>query len=701
MGARRGNRANVRISGWFVVAAALLASSVVPAVAFAAARDGDTRILHFESLDRASLASSVTTLRKSDNGTQRQLQFDAYSRTFTLNVDTNDALAGNIAPVQSKLRSPTLQLYQGQIDGDARSWVRLALKGDELHGMLWDGTEMYVIEPAAQVLDALVSPPGDASATIIFRLADVVMDPATTACAAETTSVSGAVAMSKLIAELKGTPALMQATNPARELRISVLGDAPFLQGYAGTQAARDALLMRLNNVDGIFTSQLGIRIRADGLYVNDAASDPLSDASAPNTLLAELGKLRKRSPELNSRGLTHLFTGRDLDGTTIGMAYVDSLCQAEQGVGFTQVQSTWRDSLVAAHEVGHNFGADHDGDAAGSCPAAAAGFLMAASVNGNDQFSQCSLDRMRPRANAAKCITALPPANVAVPRDLGTVRQPLAAAFAWDLVVSNSGGLSAADVRAELLVPPVMHIDDAYVSGGSCTSGAGVIQCQLGEIAGGAARAVHLVLRSEVIGSSSISARIQSSSDASSANNSGDGTIVIEPEADLGVSLDGPGAASTTDAFVVSYTVTNQALVSAADIVLTITAPAGVTAAQPTLANGNCAIDAAAVRCTLESLAPGASAAGTVALSATVAGNLALRASVSGSYVDPNSVNDLADLSVSVGGAAQRAEEQGRGGGGATNLLFLLATAALARLRRRTAEDTLARVPHPPASGA
>jgi Metallo-peptidase family M12/Domain of unknown function DUF11 len=695
MGARRGNRADVRIGWWFVVAVAMAAPSVAPSVAFAAARDGDTRILHFEPLDRASLASSVTTLRKSDDGTRRQLQFDAYSRTFTLNVDTNDALHGDVARVQSKLRNPTLQLYQGQIDGAARSWVRLALKGDELHGMLWDGTEMYVIEPVAQVLDALASPPDDASATVIFRLADVVMNPAATACAAQTTSASGAVALNTLMAELKGTPALMEAAGPSRELRISALGDAPFLRGYAGLQDARDAILMRLNNVDGIFSSQLGIRIRVDGLYVNDAASDPLSDATAPNSLLAELGKLRKRSPELYSRGLTHLFTGRELDGTTIGIAYVDSLCQAEQGVGLTQVQSAWRDSLVAAHEVAHNFGADHDGEASGSCPAAPAGFLMAASVNGNDQFSQCSLDRMRPRADAAKCITALPPANVAVPHDLGTVHQALAASFAWDLLVSNSGGLSAADVRAELLVPPVMHIDDAYVSGGSCTSGAGVIQCQLGDIAGGAAHAVHLVLRSDVIGSNSISARIESSSDASTANNSGDGTIVIEPEADLGVALHGPGAASTTDAFVVSYTVTNQAMVSAADIVLTITAPAGVTVAQPTLANGTCAVEAAAVRCTLGSLAGGARAGGSVALSATVAGSLALRASVSGSYVDPNSANDLADLSVAVGGAAQRAEERGRGGGGSTNLLFLLATAVLTRLRRRTADnDMLARVP-------
>ena len=681
MGARRGTSANARIR-WFAFVAAIVAPLTTSAMDIGS----DARIVYFETLDH----STVATIAAQKTAASARLQFDAYGRHFDLALDRNDALMSTASGVAaSKLRSDSLQLYRGGLEGNARSWARLARKGAQLHGMIWDGAELYVIEPAAQIRDALVAPTtADAATTVIFRLADVVIDPATTSCAttASNDAASGSKALEDLVRELKGSTSVMQAAGASRRLTISVLGDAQFLQRYTNVQSAQDAILIRLNNVDGIYSSQLGVQIQVDSLSVNDADSDPLSDATSASSLLAELGRLRKRSPSLNSRGLTHLFTGRDLDGSTIGMAYVGSLCQAEHGVALTESQSPWRDSLVAAHEIGHNFGADHDGDAEGSCTAAPTGFLMAPAVSGNDAFSQCSIDRIRPRILTARCITGLPPANVAVARDLGTVRHAVSTAFEWSLNITNAGGLSATDVRAELLVPPVMRIEDAYVGGGTCTSGAGVIQCQLGDLPGSASRSIHLVLRSDVVGSNSISARISSVSDSASIDNRGEGAIVIEPEADLAVALHGPASAVAAQSFTLNYSVTNYAPISATEITLVITLPPDVIPTAATLANGSCTAQDGAIRCTLSSLPAGASAAGTVSVSTSVPGSVALQASVSGSYVDPNSRNDAADLSVSVEAVPQAATKPstgGNGGGGSTSLLLILAAAGLHCTRR------------------
>ena len=217
-----------------------------------------------------------------------------------------------------------------------------------------------------------------------------------------------------------------------------------------------DQILQRLNNVDGIYSSQLGVQISVPSIQLGDS----LSASTSPSSLLSELAALRRRSPELYSRGLTHLFTGRNLDGSTVGIAYISSVCDRQYGAGLTQANSNnvWMESLIAAHEIGHNFGAPHDGDAEGACASTPTGlFLMSSSINGNDKFSSCSLSVMQPKANGASCITALSNADIAVDANLGSTRRAVNRAFDWALTVRNAGGLTTTDATAEIALPPAV----------------------------------------------------------------------------------------------------------------------------------------------------------------------------------------------------------------------------------------------------
>ncbi len=664
-------------AGLWVVAVAALAPPV-------AAASEPARIHYFEPLH--VLPAAAGNGERKAGASLQQLRFDAFGRRFEISLGSNSRLMAN-KPEQSQL-----ELYRGSIDGVAGSWVRLATQGAAVHGMMWDGTQLYAIEPASEVRDALdPSSQVDAAQTIVFRLADVTMDAGTTACATEGAPTKASDAFAALANELKSTTVMMQAAGATRRLDVSALGDAHFRERFGSEQHTREAILTRLNNVDGIYSSQLAIEIRVASMSVPDAANDPLSSATVPKTLLRELADLRRRTPEMRSQGLTHLFTSRDLDGSTIGIAYLDSLCDSRNAVGLTESRNTWLDSLVAAHEIGHNFGADHDGDSQGSCPnAPSSGFLMAPVVSGTDDFSECSLNLMHTRAQTASCISNLPPANVRLPSQLGTVRRPLAARFQYQLSITNAGGLSARNVHAELTLPPTLSIVDAGVAGGSCLSGGGTVQCELGDIAGGNVRAIELELTSDIAAANTISARVSADNDGNLADNDASGTIIIESLADVSIALRGPATATANQAFTVGFDITNAAPDSAGTVTVQIDVPDGTTIRNASLTNGSCTSGAAAIECTLTALRGGATASGSVSLTASAEGSAALHAAVSGDYFDTNNANDAADLVVAVGPSAALATGESvassGGGGGSTNLLLLLALAPLHFARRRRA---------------
>jgi hypothetical protein len=213
------------------------------------------------------------------------------------------------------------------------------------------------------------------------------------------------------------------------------------------------------------------------------------------------LSQLRGRTPSLNVRGLTHLFTGRDLDGNTVGTAYTGGLCSKTYGAGLTQVSgSVGIDSLIAAHEIGHNFGAEHDGS--GVCASTPVNqYIMSPQVTASaTSFSQCSLDAIRPVMQSASCLMPMSAPDLAVDADLGTRTVALNTPFEWPITVTNQGGSTAINAKIVVLVPPVITVDDAGVLGGSCTSGAGVTSCLLGDIAAAGSRVIRLTLRSDLV---------------------------------------------------------------------------------------------------------------------------------------------------------------------------------------------------------
>lgn len=118
-----------------------------------------------------------------------------------------------------------------------------------------------------------------------------------------------------------------------------------------------------INAVNVQFESSVQIRHEVTTIIVRTSpAEDPYSQTDA-NALLAEFRDEWNTNHAGVQRDLAQLFTGRNLDGQTIGLAATGTVCQT--ALAYSIVESGWSGDFacatdLTAHELGHVWGANH-----------------------------------------------------------------------------------------------------------------------------------------------------------------------------------------------------------------------------------------------------------------------------------------------------------------------------------------------------
>ena len=419
--------------------AAALAASVGPATA-------QTRtILRYERL--ANLSITEPSVGANGEAIGPKLSFEAFGTLFVVRLARNEELTRDLPPAVRQRFAGT-EFYTGALDGKPDSWARLTRTGAALSGAIWDGAELYAIEPFERVATQVVAGPSVAPAEpVIYRLADTLSastDDVVTAAASE---------LKRPMMAASDLAALPTKLNPVQQLDIGLLADAEFVQANGGSAEAD--MLSIANVVDGIFFNQVGVRINVAELRTYPAEPDPFSGTDA-SALLGQLGDFKAATPALSDKGLVHLLTGRDLDepaGTPagvklLGLAHLGGLCDARLAVSVTQATNLGAAALVAAHEIGHNFGAPHDAEAGSPCASTPDGFLMNPLLNYSQQFSECSLQQIAAELSRTTCLKNLPANDLSVQPLSAPTAVIVSRAFDVTFAVDFSGVADALDAR-------------------------------------------------------------------------------------------------------------------------------------------------------------------------------------------------------------------------------------------------------------
>jgi len=200
-----------------------------------------------------------------------------------------------------------------------------------------------------------------------------------------------------------GTPGGAELALSNKVAEIAIDADYPFFlkNGSSVSQTQNDVTTV-INVVDTIYKRDVQIEYKITSILVR-STPDPYTSTDA-STLLSQFRNQWNTFHGNIPRDLAHLFTGRNLNGGTIGLAFVGVICNIPNAYGLSESRFTsnltYRAGLTA-HEVGHNWSAPH-------CSGSACN-IMCATLGGCSRnvssFSSQSISYILNHKNSRTCL--------------------------------------------------------------------------------------------------------------------------------------------------------------------------------------------------------------------------------------------------------------------------------------------------------
>ena len=342
----------------------------------------------------AATVQHVTPLRVSNGDVLVEVDFGGQTRRLALQPhDVRKAdfklLVRDDSGVRELPRTPNVT-YRGVVLEEQGSWVAATVVGDSVQAIvrLQNGDE-WALQPVREA-----QPQAAAALHIVYRSSDNQNLP--WAC-----GVQGSLA---------GPVPDPVTTDVTRITDIACEADVQYYQlNASNVTSTQNDITGVVNAMDAIYLADVQVSFNVTQILVNTStATNPYTTSIAGN-LLGEFSAYWNANRQGVQRDVAHLFTGRNMgqaSGGAIGIAYLGVVCNL--GAAYGVSQSRWttnftRRVAVTAHEVGHNFNAQH-------CDAVAPCYIMCATVGGcqnvQTTFSQNERNQIGGFAASLGCLS-------------------------------------------------------------------------------------------------------------------------------------------------------------------------------------------------------------------------------------------------------------------------------------------------------
>jgi len=222
------------------------------------------------------------------------------------------------------------------------------------------------------------------------------------------------------------------------ECEIAIEADVQFYNQNGGNVVnTQNDITAVMNQVEFIYERDCDITYDVTTIVVTTTSVYTSNDAS---TLLSQFRNNWNSNFGGVQRDVAHLFTGRNLTGSTIGIASVSVICSQSSGYGLSQSRysNNFNNRVgLTCHELGHNWSASH-------CNGANPCYIMCSGLGGCSGnvtlFSPTEIGQITSYAATRNCLaiaTTAPTLNSLSPSDV--------AVFAPENVTLSGTGLSGA----------------------------------------------------------------------------------------------------------------------------------------------------------------------------------------------------------------------------------------------------------------